>query len=294
MLAPVTTTDLAPTTRPASKVGPTDVRRLSGAAGAVADATVLHPAATDRLLRLVDEHAVVFVRRANLDEVELRALAGRLGTLTAHPVSGATLSTIVDSAEQPPAGFDWHTDLSWTTTPPALGFLTAEQIPAYGGDTIWASGTAMWERLGPALQRACATLQVRHRPDPTLLATVRRHHGDEVAADVARRFPGTTHPLVRRHPRTGRPVLWLSPLYADGVVGMDDRDARAMLDGLARRADDPEVQVRWRWEEGDLAIWDEAATCHRALTDHAPQRRAMRRCTTDGEAPVGYRTDRIG
>lgn len=265
--------------------------RLTRAIGVVVDPAELDD--PDHLRRLLDEHEVVFARGAHLDPAGLARVAERLGTVTAHPVSGRTVSTIVDSPERPPAGFDWHTDLSWTRRPPEVGFLSAVQIPRFGGDTIWASGTAMWERLGPALQRAYAGIEVVHRPDPTLLATVRRHHGDGVADAVAETHTGAVHPLVRRHHRTGRPLLWLSPLYASGVVGLDDRAAGSLLADLARRADDPEVQVRWRWEEGDVAVWDETATCHRALTDHAPQERAMHRCTIEGGVPMPHALDLI-
>jgi taurine dioxygenase len=92
--------------------------------------------------------------------------------------------------------------------------------------------------------------------------------------------------LVRLHVATGRPALWLSPLYATKVVGLDHHDSERVLGVLHHQILDPEVQVRWRWAAGDVAIWDETSTCHRALTDHAPQRRIMRRCTTTGGRPI--------
>jgi taurine dioxygenase len=87
---------------------------------------------------------------------------------------------------------------------------------------------------------------------------------------------------VRTHPITGRKGLFLCPLYARRIVGPDGADDR-LLTRLHSMLDDPHMQVRWRWRTGDLAIWDETSTCHRALTDHFPQRRVMRRCVT---APV--------
>ena len=84
---------------------------------------------------------------------------------------------------------------------------------------------------------------------------------------------------MHTHPITGRTSLFLCPLYARRVVGPDGADDR-LLGATALDARRPHVQVRWRWRAGDLAIWDETATCHRALTDHHPQRRVMRRCVT--------------
>ncbi|MBV9953402.1 MAG: TauD/TfdA family dioxygenase [Acidimicrobiia bacterium] len=273
-----------------------DVERLTGSIGAVVHGIDLSARLADadieHLRDLVVEHQVVFVRGQRLDEAQHRALAERFGELSVHPVARLTdsaraVSVIDDTPDHPPAGFDWHTDLSWTVEPPDLGFLSAVLIPPCGGDTLWASGRALYERLDPSQQRLCRALRVVHAPDRTLLDTVRRHHGEELVDRLLAEHPPVEHPLVRLHATTGRPALWLSPLYATKVVGLDDTDSRRLLDVLHRQIDDPEVQARWRWAEGDVAIWDETSTCHRALTDHAPQRRTMRRCATVGDRPVG-------
>jgi taurine dioxygenase len=279
----------------AARPGGLDVERLTGAIGAIVHgidlSSPLTPGDVGRLRALVAEHQVLFARGQHLDEHQHRALANQFGPLSVHPVgrllgTGRAISVIDDTAERPPAGFDWHTDLSWTAEPPDLGFLSAIVIPQFGGDTLWASGRAVYERLGPEQQRLCRSLRVVHAPDDSLLHTVRRHHGDEVVRRLIAEHPPVEQPLVRLHADTGRPAMWLSPLYAAKVVGLDDVDSRRALDVLHRQIHDPEVQVRWRWAAGDVAIWDETSTCHRALTDHAPQRRTMRRCTTTGGRPI--------
>ncbi len=279
----------------APSTGDPGVERLTGSIGAVVHGLDLSAPLAGRdvehLRALVAEHQVVFARGQHLDEDQHRTLASRFGALSIHPVgrltgSGRSVSVIDDTADRPPAGFDWHTDLSWTAEPPALGFLSAVVVPPCGGDTLWASGRAIYERLDPARQRWCRSLRVVHAPDDALLETVRRHHGDEVARRLLAEHPPVEQPLVRLHADSGRPALWLSPLSAASVVGLDDADSRRVLHVLRRRVDDPEVQVRWRWAAGDVAIWDETSTCHRALTDHAPHRRTMRRCTTTGGPPI--------
>lgn len=272
-----------------------DVERLTGSIGAIVhglDLTVPLAGRDAELVReAVTEHQVVFVRDQALDHEQLRTLATQFGALSIHPVSkitgsGRAISVIDDTAERPPAGFDWHTDLSWTAEPPELGFLSAALIPPTGGDTLWASGRAIYDRLDPEQQRRCRSLSVVHAPDPSLLDSVRRHHGDDVVRRLLADHPPVEQPLVRAHPDTGRPAMWLSPLYAVRVVGLDEAASRRLLTGLHREVLDAEVQVRWRWAAGDVAIWDETSTCHRALTDHAPQRRTMRRCTTTGRRPM--------
>lgn len=237
---------------------------------------------------LADHHVVVF-RDQFLTADEHAALAGCFGPILASPVQIATASsaagrvgvvtTIEDNAQRPPAGFPWHTDLSWTQRPPSLGFLSAVTVPASGGDTLWASMTALFDRLTSADQQRCAGSTVTHAPTPALIESVRRHHGDAVADRLQRDHPGVSHPLVNVHPVTGRRSAFLSPLYAtriDGQAGGDDGLLRRLHDMI----DDSHVQMRWRWRAGDFVIWDETSTCHRALTDHHPQRRVMRRCVT--------------
>jgi taurine dioxygenase len=194
---------------------------------------------------------------------------------------------IEDTADNAPAGFDWHTDESWTAIPPAFGVLHALTIPRCGGDTIWASTTAAYDRLAPPMRRIADSLSVEHHMGRDYLATVARHHGDPVAEELRAAYPPVVHPLVRVHPVSGRRALWLSPLYTRAITGLDRTTGRRLLDVFERSVEDPHVQVRWRWTEGDVVIWDEAATCHRALTDHHPATRRMRRCTTAGTVPVG-------
>ena len=110
-----------------------------------------------------------------------------------------------------------------------------------------------------------------------LLASVARHHGAAVAERLREEQRPREHPLVRTHRQTGLRSLFLSPLYVERIVGPAGASG-ALLDRLNRMLDDPHVQMRWRWRAGDLVAWDETSTCHRALTDHHPQHRVMRRC----------------
>jgi len=257
----------------------------------------LRPGVAEMIAYAVTDHQVVFVRDQSLDERQLWRLAEQFGVPAVHPVdrlassggsvSGKEVSSIRDTAARPPPAFDWHTDLSWTQTPPAWGFLHAVEIPRTGGDTQWASGFAMYDALGPRLARLCDRLSMVHRPSPELVASVRTTHGDRVAAQLIEQHAGAEHPLVRIHPRSGRRALWLSRLYAREVVGAVGIDSDTVARLVHRRLDDVRHQIRWRWREGDVAIWDEMSTCHRALGDHYPQPQTMLRCTIAGDRPFG-------
>lgn len=273
------------------------VQRLSGALGAVVDTSAIGDiTAVDvvsDLRRLVTDHHVVFLRGRACSEDAFVALAQRFGALSIHPLHELTgrrhtVSVIEDTAERPPAGFPWHTDLSWLTRPPRFGFLQALEIPPAGGDTLWVSLAALYESMSPTFRRLCTTLSAVHRVDATLLATVTANHGAATAAALQAAHPPVTHPLVRAHPDTGAPCLFLSPMYVSEIAGVTAAESALLLDHLDALVTGPERAVRWRWQEGDIAIWDEAATVHRALTDHHPHRRRMRRCTIEGEVPARW------
>lgn len=247
-------------------------------------AAVLHP--------LVDAHQVVVVRGLDLDARAFARLAGAFGPLTVHPLDrllgrSTTVSVIEDDVDRPPAGFPWHRDLSWLEHPPRYGFLQALTIPPVGGDTLWAALDAVHAAL-PAEERAgLEQLHLRHRIDDSLAATVVRHHGPAVAERLRAAHPPIERPLVGTRP-DGTPLLALSPMYHDGLVAPEGVPAPSphLLNRLTTALDDPHVSVRWRWQPGDLAIWDESCTVHRALTDHHPSRRRMRRCTVDARIPL--------
>jgi taurine dioxygenase len=263
------------------------VERLTGSIGAVVHTADLGPGAAVQLRHLVARHGVVFVRDFGTDEARFTELAAAFGEFAVHPLhqfSGRvrTVAEIEDSAAHPPAGFPWHTDLSWMERPPRFGFLQALEIPPFGGDTMWSSLRAAHDALSPALREMCSRLDAVHAIDDTLLATVAQRHGDDIAARFQRANPSVEHPLLRAHPDTGEPLLFICPMYAQMVTGLTANESTSLLDLLAEIATDPNRTVRWRWRTGDLAIWDEATTIHRALVDHHPARRRMRRCTTVG------------
>jgi taurine dioxygenase len=190
------------------------------------------------------------------------------------------LHVIEDTEESPPDADGWHMDITWVDEPPKLAILAALVIPSYGGDTIWTDLYGAWDQLSPVMKGILGPLQVHHAPGETFWEALNRASNLDVA-ELRQAFPGAVHPLVRDHPVTGRTVLNLSGYFMESIVDMHPAESNWLLAWLSARVEDPNLQIRWRWREGDVAIWDEYSTNHRALSDHYPLHRRMRRCTVD-------------
>jgi taurine dioxygenase len=270
-----------------------NVERIAAALGGLISGVDLREPLTDDDFEFIRdalvEHQVLFFRDQDLDDDEQRAFAARFGTLGVFPVArlmGSTtdMSYIEDTVDSPPDADGWHTDITWIAAPPKIAVLNARVIPEYGGDTLWASLFAAYDALSPPMQRLCCELTVRHHTGDEFLERVARGR-EEIVEVIRREFPPVEHPLVRTHPVSGRRALFLAGGFMDQIVGMHRDESDMLLDFLSRHIENPNFQVRWHWREHDLAMWDEASTNHRALSDHYPQHRMMRRCTVDGDPP---------
>lgn len=234
-------------------------------------------------------HKVLFFRDQHLDEESHLAVVRNWGEPMVFPVSvllGGTnpMGKVIDTPESPPDADSWHTDITWWHEPPSIAVLCACTVPESGGDTLWLDLQALHDSLSPTMRALCAQLTALHAPGERFIAANRRIMGDEAAELIATQLTGSHHPLVRSHPVSGAPALFLSS-FVRSVDGMSERESAAFLEILQHALGDPNLHVRWRWRAGDVAIWDEASTNHRALADHYPQFREMRRCTAQGERP---------
>lgn len=240
------------------------------------------------------EHHVIFLRDQHLSEADHVALAKRWGAPMPNPVaklhgSDKVLHAVENTADNPPAADEFHTDLTYWAEPPTLAILCGLDIPAVGGDTLWASLYAVYDSLSDEMKRVCQSLRAWHKPSDHFIETNVSMYGAETETMIRDNLHGAILPLVRTHDETGRQALFLST-FIDHIAGMNKAESDALLGYLFGLVNNPNYAVRWRWQAGDVAIWDERCTNHRALSDHAPQYRLMRRCTVEGGRPF-YRPD---
>lgn len=272
-----------------------DVIPVSGALGAEirgvdprsADADI------DAVRSVLLEHEVVFFRGLDLTEEEHLAIGRRFGTPSIYPIprlmgmTEPTMTVIEDGPDSPNQADSWHTDVTWTATPPAFALLAIEVVPAVGGDTLWCSATRAYETLSAPVRDFVTALTVTHDNEGFIDGLIAKT-GDpdhELVHRLRAEYPPVVHPLIRTHPETGRRALVWAENFIRHINELTPAESTAVLAMLRSHIEDPRLHCRWRWEEGDLVIWDERSTLHRAAADHWPQRRVVRRCEIDGTAP---------
>ena len=270
---------------------------MSPALGAVIEGVRLEPSLDDATIAAVRtallEHKVVWFKHQSLDADALTAVATRFGTPTeAHPVEpsleGHPEVLPLDSDEGARADV-WHSDLTFQERPPLGAFLHALEIPPVGGDTIWADMTGAYESLSAPLRAFLDTLTATHSPTKAGEYFAGR---DATGGRAARQsaMTATRHPVVRMHPETGERSLFVNPLFTDKIDGLRRRESDTLLDLLFASSVAAERLVRWKWEAGDVAFWDNRCTMHYALLDFGSDRRRMLSVALEGDSPVGAAT----
>ena len=245
-------------------------------------------AISDALLR----HRVVFFRgQGHLDEAEHQAFARLLGPLVPHPTVPSLVGTeaVLDIDGENGRASYWHTDVTFVEAFPLFSILRGVVIPSVGGDTVWANTVAAYETLPPLLRGIADQLWGLHtngydygatRPNATA-RQVQRH--ETVFKST---IYETEHPVVQVHPLTGERAMILGSFVRRflGVGSAESTHLFAMLQDHVTRL---ENMVRWRWSAGDVVIWDNRATQHKAIDDYGNEPRIVRRVTVDGPVSVG-------
>jgi taurine dioxygenase len=180
----------------------------------------------------------------------------------------------------------WHCDHGARVDPPAATILRAESVPPYGGDTTWSNLAAAYAGLSAPVRRFVDGLRAEHR----LGVGYQPRSGDDAyVRHLLDHQTASVHPLVRVHPETGERVLFVNGYYLEQIEGLSRAESAAVLEMLLEQATRPEYTVRFRWEPGSVAFWDNRATIHLAPGDtaHLDVPRTMHRVMLTGDVPVG-------
>ncbi|MGB9369970.1 MAG: TauD/TfdA family dioxygenase [Xanthobacteraceae bacterium] len=271
-----------------------EVRPTSGALGAellgIDLANDLDDCAVADIREAFNEHGVIFFRDQKLTPEQHIAFAERMGPINVNrffksaPGYSQIAEVRKEAAQTTNIGGGWHTDHSYDEVPALGSILLAREVPPRGGDTMFASMALAYETLSDGLKKTLSGLRAVHssrhvfgqksleaKPD-----RVGRLINPELATQDA------VHPVVIRHPETGRPTLYVNATFTTHFEGWTAQESKPLLDYLCQHAARPEFQTRFRWEEGSIAFWDNRATWHYALNDYQGERRLMHRITIDG------------
>lgn len=242
---------------------------------------------------------VVFFREQHLSHEEHVAFSRQFGELTiGHPVFGHVdghpeLYSIAKHRSANSYGSEperrpwtgWHTDVTAAVNPPAGSILRGVTIPPYGGDTQWTNLAVAYESLSEPLKAFVQTLRGVHRFSPPAGANATEQYLELVQQNTL----VSEHPLVTLHPETGEKILFISPGFLKSITGLRTRESRVLIDLLWEHAVRSEFTVRFKWEPGSIAFWDNRSTAHVAPQDIFALEfdRQLYRSTLVGEVPVG-------
>ena len=236
----------------------------------------LYDAVFERLHAAYLEHHVLCFREQVLSPAQHLAFAGRWGKVSVHPYVASIPGHpgLMEIGDPHPITVEWHSDTTHAATPPRTSMLLARRVPERGGDTLWASQHAAFDTLSPALQEMLQGLRAVHR-------------GTEMAGEsgLSAREVTAVHPVVRRHPETSRPALYVNADYTKHFEGMTEEESRPLLEFLYAWAARSEYRWRHHWRVGDLVMWDNASVQHSVVPDVEKGERLLHRVTLEGEVP---------
>lgn len=259
------------------------------------------PVGNRAFLRVHDahlKHHVLVFRDQHItprQQIDFSRLFGRLQIhvlrnfqLEGHP-EVLVISNIIEDGKPTglgDAGHFWHSDLSYKETPSLGSMLHAQELPAEGGDTLFANMHLAYDTLPSALRSAIKGKYAEHSYLAQYAELQRRSpfrpHLTQQQIDEVK---PVTHPVVRTHPETGRPALFVSEHFTTKIVGLPENESRALLDELFAHSVRPEHIYRHQWQPGDLVFWDNRSLMHLAAGCPPDQRRKLYRTTIEGDVP---------
>jgi alpha-ketoglutarate-dependent taurine dioxygenase len=252
-----------------------DIRPITGACGAEVrglDLATLDDAGWDAMYAAWLEHLVLFFPDQSLDADAHVAFGKRFGTPEIHPYIPKRDDehpeiVVLDTTG---GGVDvWHTDVTFSPTPPKVSILQMMLNPPRGGDTLFTNQYLAYETLSAPLRDFLDGCHAVH-----------------TASTFGHPEQQATHPVVRTHPETGRKSLFVNRTFTSHIAELRRSESDALLDYLYTWSEQPGFQCRYRWDEGTIGIWDNRCTQHYAVADYEGRRR-IERVTVIGDVPVG-------
>jgi taurine dioxygenase len=175
----------------------------------------------------------------------------------------------------------WHSDVSCDEEPPLGTMLQIHVLPEIGGDTLFANMYAAYDALSAPIRQLVTGLTAVHESEHVY----RGRYSDRGVDDRGKAYPSAVHPVVRTHPETGRKALYVNRTFTTRIVELTEAESNAVLQLLFDHGEHVDFQIRFRWQQNDVAFWDNRCVMHRAIWDYWPNERKGRRVTIKGDRP---------
>ena len=233
-------------------------------------------------------HLVLFFRDQDMTLEQHKDFGRLFGELHVHPAAPGpaghpeVINVHADENSSWVVGETWHSDVTCDDEPPTGSILHIHEVPASGGDTMYANMYRAYEALSEPIRDMLDGLTAVHDSEHTLTV---RYGEDGRFRDPDVRYPNAVHPVVRTHPVTGRKALYVNSSYTTAINGLSKKESDALLDMLFRHIATPEFHCRFRWQPKSVAFWDNRAAQHKAVWDYYPATRSGYRVTVKGDRP---------
>jgi taurine dioxygenase len=244
------------------------------------------------------QHHVLVFRQQHIQPEHQVAISKRFGPLQIHVLKDFQLPgypeiLIVSNVKENgkpiglgDAGLFWHSDLSYVPTPSLGSMLHAQELPAEGGDALFANQHLAWETLPEDLKSQVAGLQAEHSYLCQYEALrAKSPWRPQLTQEQLDAVPPVVHPVVRTHPETGRKSLFVSEHFTTRIVGLAPDDSAAILQRLFAHTTAPDLVYRHPWQAHDMVFWDNRSVTHLATGTPDHLRRKLYRTTIEGDTP---------
>ena len=244
----------------------------------------------DALRAQLLEWKVLFFRDQDMTTEQHLAFSRNFGALEVHPFAPhkpdyPEVLAITHDRDNKGKENTWHSDVTWRAEPSLGSVLRAVEVPAFGGDTLFADMYAAYDGLTDDVKARIEGKKAVHDFGHFRMAMRKRGMSEEAIEAFNIKYPKVEHPVVRTHPETGRKGIYVNAGFTQHIVGMDKDESDALLKHLHAQASIPEYQCRFRWQKNSVAFWDNRSSQHYAVSDYWPAVRRMERVTIIGDRP---------
>ena len=248
----------------------------------------LNKAIYDKIYKILIENLVIIFKRTNITHDNHIKFSRQFGELDEphhvypHVKNYKRIVLLENDINNPPDTNSWHTDLTFKIKQPFASVLVAKEVPSVGGDTLWSSCYAAYDRLPNDMKKYLEKIKVIHDFGDfrnSLSNNVSNEEAIELLNLNVHKFGHNIRPIIGTHPITNKKFLNFNESFSSYIIGLTINESNSLKTFLSNHMNKPEDQMRWKWSKGDMVMWDNRVTMHYAVSDYMPHYRCMNRIT---------------